>query len=75
MAKVGTLEWKKSISRALSGKKNPMFGKRHSKSTLAKISQKLRGKKNPMFGRRHTLETLEKMSAVIKKTLGKFNRN
>lgn len=75
MSQVGTLQWKKKVSAALRGKYNPMFGKKHKRSTLSKISQKLRGKKNPMFGRKHSLETLKKMSAAIRRAFRNRGRS
>lgn len=57
------------------GKNNPMYGKKHSEETKAKISKAQEGKyvgvKNPMYGkesamkgRKHTKESIEKMREV-----------
>lgn len=49
-----------------SGKKNPFYGKHHSKETIKLISDKNKGKytgdKNPFYGKRHSEESIKLMS-------------
>jgi group I intron endonuclease len=52
------------MSLALSGKNNPMFGRKHSEGTLALMSEAFSSVNNPMFGRTHSTETLAKMSSA-----------
>lgn len=53
------------MSKKRIGKRNPMWGKTHSKETRTKISQankgKLIGDKNPMFGKKRS----EKMKKIL----------
>src|SRR5438105_15770900 len=46
-----------------SGEKHPIFGKKHTDDTIAKMSSSLSGEKNPMFGKKHTDDTRAKMSS------------
>lgn len=49
----------------ISGEKNPMYGKKHSKETKQKLSAKasLRtGSKNSFFGKHHSKETIDKIN-------------
>jgi len=67
-----TEETKNKISKALSGKNHPFYGKlgressfygrHHTKEAKNKISKALSGKNNPMYGKNHTRETKEKIS-------------
>lgn len=41
--------------------KNPMFGKKHTQSTLEKIKNDRRGENNPFYNKKHTEETLKKL--------------
>jgi len=43
------------------GEKHPMFGKLHSKDTLAKMSKSKIGEKNPMFNKKHSDEIKQKI--------------
>ncbi|HNV86951.1 MAG TPA: NUMOD3 domain-containing DNA-binding protein [Candidatus Omnitrophota bacterium] len=53
---------KRKISRALKGRRNPFYGRKHSKATLLKLSRAAKGKNNPMYGRHHSLATRRKIS-------------
>ena len=65
-------ETKQKIGEALTGEKNPMFGKEHTEETKQKMSEAnsgeknpmygKTGEKNPMFGKERTEETKQKMS-------------
>ena len=55
-------EWKKKISEAKIGEKNPMFGKNFTEEHKNKMSESLTGEKNPMFGMKHTEEAKKKIS-------------
>ena len=55
---------KRKISQAQKGRKNSMYGRRHSKTALAKIGSASRGKNNPMYGKRHSPETLKKLRLI-----------
>ena len=51
------------------GEKNPMYGKKHSQETKAKMSEQhwnCSGEKNPMYGKKHSQETKEKMTKAKK---------
>ncbi|MEI8175980.1 MAG: NUMOD3 domain-containing DNA-binding protein [Candidatus Omnitrophota bacterium] len=65
---------KNKISLAQRGKKNSMYGKRHSKATLRKLSRTLCGDGNPMFGRRHAAATKRKISAALRKAWARRNK-
>jgi hypothetical protein len=49
------------MSRAMTGKRNPFYGKRHSGEWKKQESRRKKGKSNPMFGRRHSSSTIRKM--------------
>ena len=53
---------KRKIGLANRGKRNPMYGKRHTQKALLQITQASRGKNNPMFGKAHTAATRKKIS-------------
>lgn len=59
---------RKRLSEACGGKKNGMYGKKHSEESKRKISEakigKQSGKNNPMYGKKHTDETKRKMRIV-----------
>lgn len=74
---VFTDEWRKKLKEAKSGdkwtgKKNPFYGKHHSKETKEKISTfhkgKQTGKDNPFYGKKHTPESIKIISETAKKT-------
>jgi hypothetical protein len=60
-------ETRKKLSEALSGNKNPMFGKRHSEEVRANMSVNRSGNKNYMFGKHHSDETKRKISETKKR--------
>ena len=45
-----------------SGEKNPMYGKKHSQETKAKMTKAKKGKKSSFYGKHHKQESKEKMS-------------
>ena len=53
---------KRKIHAAVSGKGNPMYGKRHSKQTREKMSNLKQGEKNNRYGKKHTLQTRDRIS-------------
>ena len=59
---------RKRLSEACSGKKNGMYGKRHSEESKRKMSESKigtqAGENNPMYGKKHTDETKHKMRAI-----------
>jgi len=81
----------KKISKAASGKNNPMYGKKNksnlgkkfSKSwrkNISKARKKMgiaRGKNNPMYGKSHSEETKKKISEAKSKSMteGKYNKS
>lgn len=58
-----------AMSAAMSGEKNPFFGKRHSPETLKKIS----GKNHPLYGKHHSGETRAKQRAALLNPFCSFN--
>ena len=58
---------KRKIGSAQKGKKNSMYGRRHSKAALAKIASASRGKSNPMYGKHHSPETIKKLRLIALK--------
>ena len=56
---------RRKISEALSGEKNPNFGKRHSVSTRRKISEAHKGEKNHQFGKPLSEVTRRKISEAL----------
>lgn len=52
----------KKISEANKGKKNYMYGKKHTQKTRKKISEAIKGKKHPLYGKHLSQETKRKMS-------------
>jgi hypothetical protein len=76
-----TEEEHRSIWHNVSGEKNPMYGKHHSKETLEKLktlnkhkvseetkrkhSENAKGEKNPMYGKHHSDETKQKISESL----------
>ena len=55
-------EYRRKISEAKIGEKNPMFGKNFTEEHKNKMSDSLTGEKNPMFGMKHTEEAKKKIS-------------
>lgn len=55
---IHTSEYKKKLSDASKGEKNPFFGKHHTEECIQNMS----GSGNPMFGKHPSKETLKKMS-------------
>ena len=49
------------ISASQKGKRNSMYGKKHTAEALRKIKQRSRGRNNPMFGKRHSAAAIRKM--------------
>ncbi len=54
-------ETRAKLSRAVSGKKNPFYGKSHSQAWKKQETRRKSGKNNPMFGRKHSPSTIRKM--------------
>ena len=50
----------------LKGEKHPMYGKKHSPESLARMSAAKKGRNHPFSGKKHSPETLAKMSAAMK---------
>ena len=59
-------ESRKKISRAMSGKNNPMYGKTGKNNPFY-------GKNNPFYGKKHTKQARKKMSEARKGTKNAFN--
>ena len=57
-----TEEQKRKMSEALSGEKNPNFGKHFSEEHKKKLSEALSGEKNPNFGKHFSEEHKKKIS-------------
>lgn len=55
-------QWKANISRAVSGEKNGMYGKRHSDASRKKMSEAMRGENHPMYGKHPSEATRKKLS-------------
>ncbi len=60
-------ETRRKMSKARTGEKHPMFGKKHSDTSRRKMSEAQTmygrtGEKNPFFGKKHSAETRKKMS-------------
>lgn len=70
---------RKNISKRVTGKNNPNFGKKTPECVKAKISKSLKGKlvgeKNPMFGKKHSQKSKEKMSENNRRLSGAENPN
>jgi hypothetical protein len=67
-------EFRKKISDATRGEKNPMFGKKHTEASIERIKQNTpvrTGIDNYMFGKHHTDEAKTK---IRKKALGRLHR-
>ena len=62
MRKNLSLETRKKLSKATSGKNNSMYGKKHSPESLKKMSEAQSGENNPLYGKHHSAETRAKMS-------------
>ncbi len=58
---------KHKISLTQRGKKNSMYGKKHTPAALKKIRQASRGENNPMHGRTHTAEARKKISLAARR--------
>lgn len=67
----GAIE-KEARAERLMGENNPMFGKKHSEETIAKMSDKHKGENNSMYGKQHSKESREKISLS---KLGKASPN
>ena len=59
-------EHKRRMSLKMSGKGNPMFGKKQSPETLRKMSIMFSGENNPFFGRTHSEESKKKIGLSSK---------
>lgn len=55
-------EIRKSISNALSGEANGMYGKTHSKEYIEQLRKQYKGKGNPFYGKTHSAEVRTRMS-------------
>jgi len=55
-------EWKKNISLATTGEKNPFYGKHHSEETRKKISISKSGENHQNWGKHHSEETRTKIA-------------
>ena len=58
---IHSTESKQLMSRVMSGKNHPFYGKRHNEETIRKMSECKLGKKNQFYGRKHSEETKLKM--------------
>lgn len=61
-----TDEFKKRMSEARRGSKNPFFGKSHTEENLKSMSLKNSGEGNAFFGKTHSLEVRQKSSLIHK---------
>jgi hypothetical protein len=59
-------EVRQKISESRMGNKNPMFGKKQSKETIAKRVAKYTGENHPYFGKKRSLESRKRMSEAHK---------
>lgn len=50
------------VSKAISGEKHPMYGKKHKEISLEKLRAASSGENNSMYGKNHTEDALRKMS-------------
>lgn len=71
MARKHSMTTRAKMSRQASGKKNPFYGKSHTKEALKKIAAHSRGKNNPMYGKSHTAAARKKISQALKRAHAK----
>ena len=64
--KTHTDEWKKTMSKKMSGKNNPFYNHTHSEEAKQKMSKAQCGEKNPNYGKHLSEETREKISKANK---------
>lgn len=62
-------ETRRKIGSKQKGKKNSMYGRRHTPSALAKIQRATAGKRNPMYGKHHSLATRKKISLAARRRI------
>lgn len=81
-----TLLTRRRISESLKGEKHPLYGKKHSKSTLEKMRASHLGNRNHNFGKKASIETIQKLrdshlgssptkSTIEKLRIAAFNRD
>ncbi len=58
---------KLKISLSQRGKKNSMYGKKHTVAALKRMQRANAGKNNPMHGRKHSAESIKKMILAIRR--------
>lgn len=56
-----SLEQREEISRRVSGKNNPFYGKEHTKESKEKMSENSKGEKHPSYGKKMSEETKQKI--------------
>ena len=62
--KIFTDEHKANISKGITGKNNPFYGKHHSNETLKKMCDCKKGEDHPMWGKKQSLESRIKRSCT-----------
>lgn len=57
------------MDRAAAGRRNPFYGKHHSKEWKRQESRRKKGKNNPMYGKKHRASTIRKMRQAMMRRL------
>jgi group I intron endonuclease len=70
-----TPETKRKISEVKKGKKNPLYGKKHSEQTKKKMSEAQKGENNHMYGKTLSEEHKKKMSKALKKPIIQYTKD
>jgi len=66
-----TEETKIKMSKAQTGEKHPLYGKKHTEETKNKMREAHTGEDNPMYGKKHTEEAKRKISEARLKRITK----